>query len=78
MDSRAVEAQASSRVSDYWETQFAKNRVDASLWTNNNVIGRHIKRLITDCEHHHWLLWFLNCYIPQDLLFPTLNQPGRQ
>src|SRR4051812_15081629 len=64
-----MEPQSASRVSNYWEAQFAKNRVDASLWTNNHVVARHINRLVTDSEHHHWLPWFLNCYVPQDLFF---------
>jgi SAM-dependent methyltransferase len=53
----------SSRVSHYWEQQFEKNRADASLWTNNDIITRHIYRLISGDSEEHWLPWFFNHYL---------------
>jgi SAM-dependent methyltransferase len=59
----------SSRVSQYWERQFEKNRADASLWTNNEIVARHIYRLISDGGQEHWLPWFFNHYLDADTLF---------
>ncbi len=59
----------SSRVSEYWEHQFEKNRADNSLWTNNQIITRHIYRLISGGSEEHWLPWFLNQYLPGDVSF---------
>jgi SAM-dependent methyltransferase len=66
--SSATEAERAARVSQHWEAQFAKNRADPSLWTNNHIVARHINQLITDAEHH-WLPWFLNCYVSPHLVF---------
>jgi SAM-dependent methyltransferase len=57
-------ASTSARVSNYWREQFAKNRLDNSLWTNNQIVVRHIYRLITGGSEEHWLPWFLNSYLP--------------
>lgn len=54
---------ASARVSEYWEGQFEKNRVDNSLWTNNLIVARHIYRLISGGSEEHWLPWFFNHYL---------------
>ena len=59
----------SSRVGDYWKEQFAKNRADASLWTNNPIIAQHIYRLISDGSPQHWLPWFLNDYLSPGVVF---------
>ncbi|HMG04205.1 MAG TPA: class I SAM-dependent methyltransferase [Chthoniobacterales bacterium] len=59
----------SSRVSQYWERQFEKNRADASLWTNNEIVARHIYHLISDGGEEHWLPWFFNHYLGADTLF---------
>lgn len=58
-----------ARVSEYWQHQFAKNRIDNSLWTNNQIIARHIYRLISGGSEEHWLPWFLNQYLPGDVTF---------
>lgn len=65
----ATEAERAARVSEHWQAQFAKNRADASLWTNNQIIARHVNQLITDAEHYHWLPWFFDCYVPSDRIF---------
>lgn len=59
----------SARVSHYWEGQFEKNRSDASLWTNNDIITRHIYRLISGGSEEHWLSWFLNHYLQDGVVF---------
>jgi SAM-dependent methyltransferase len=56
-------AAKSARVSQYWEQQFEKNRTDASLWTNNDIVTRHIYRLISGGSEEHWLPWFFNHYL---------------
>jgi ubiquinone/menaquinone biosynthesis C-methylase UbiE len=58
-----------ARVSHYWQQQFAKNRADTSLWTNNQIVARHIYRLISGGSEEHWLSWFLNQYLPGDVNF---------
>jgi SAM-dependent methyltransferase len=58
-----------SRVSQYWEQQFAKNRSDTSLWTNNLIVARHIYRLISGGSEEHWLSWFFNHYIENGMVF---------
>lgn len=59
----------SSRVSQYWQEQFEKNRADRSLWTNNVLIMQHLYRLISGGSPEHWLFWFLNHYVPGGLAF---------
>lgn len=59
----------SSRVSQHWEQQFEKNRADLSLWTNNNIVTRHIYRLISGDSEEHWLPWFFNHYLADGLVF---------
>jgi SAM-dependent methyltransferase len=59
----------SEHVSQYWERQFEKNRVDPSLWTNNDIITRHIYRLISGGSEEHWLTWFFNHYLPNGVVF---------
>ncbi|HEV2841967.1 MAG TPA: class I SAM-dependent methyltransferase [Chthoniobacterales bacterium] len=59
----------SSLVSEYWEQQFEKDRADPSLWTNNLIVVRHIYRLISGGSEEHWLPWFLNQYLPSDVIF---------
>jgi SAM-dependent methyltransferase len=59
----------SSRVSEYWERQFEKDRADPSLWTNNLIVVRYIYRLISGGSEEHWLPWFLNQYLPSDVNF---------
>jgi hypothetical protein len=39
----------SSRVSQYWERQFEKNRTDTSLGTNNDIVTRH-RRLLSQVK----------------------------
>jgi SAM-dependent methyltransferase len=58
-----------SRVSQYWEQQFARNRADTSLWTNNLAVARHIYRLISGGSEEHWLSWFFNHYIENGMVF---------
>lgn len=58
-----------SRVSQYWEQQFAKNRADTSLWTNNLIVAHHIYRLISGGSEEHWLSWFFNHYIESGTVF---------
>jgi SAM-dependent methyltransferase len=53
----------SAHVSEYWEQQFEKNRADASLWTNNDIVTRNIYRLISGGSEEHWLPWFLDHYL---------------
>jgi ubiquinone/menaquinone biosynthesis C-methylase UbiE len=59
----------SAHVSHYWEGQFEKNRTDASLWTNNDIVTRHIYRLISGGSEEHWLSWFLNHYLQDGVVF---------
>ena len=59
----------SARVSQYWESQFEKNRADASLWTNNEIVMRHIYRLISGGSEEHWLSWFFNHYLEAGTVF---------
>ena len=59
----------SSRVSKYWERQFEKNRTDTSLWTNNDIVTRHIYRLISGGSEEHWLSWFFNHYLENGVAF---------
>ena len=59
----------SSLVSEYWEQQFEKDRADPSLWTNNLIVVRQIYRLISGGSEEHWLPWFLNQYLPSDVIF---------
>ena len=59
----------SSRVSQYWERQFEKNRADTSLWTNNDIVTRHIYRLISGGSEEHWLPWFFNHYLEDGAVF---------
>jgi SAM-dependent methyltransferase len=59
----------SAHVSHHWEGQFEKNRTDASLWTNNDIITRHIYRLISGGSEEHWLSWFLNHYLQDGVVF---------
>ena len=58
-----------SRVSQYWEQQFEKNRTDTSLWTNNDIVARHIYRLISGGSEEHWLTWFFNHYLEDGVVF---------
>ena len=58
-----------AHVSHYWEEQFEKNRADASLWTNNDIVTRHIYRLISGGSEDHWLSWFLNHYLRDGVVF---------
>lgn len=58
-----------ARVSQYWERQFEKNRVDPSLWTNNDIVTRHIYRLISGGSEEHWLTWFFNHYLANGVVF---------
>jgi SAM-dependent methyltransferase len=53
----------SAQVAGYWQEQLAKNRVDASLWTNNDIVARHIYRLISGGTEEHWLPWFFHQYL---------------
>jgi SAM-dependent methyltransferase len=66
---RSDDLDASSRVSQYWEHQFEKNRTDASLWTNNEIVVRNIYRLISGGSEEHWLTWFLNHYLEESTVF---------
>ena len=59
----------SLRVAQYWERQFEKNRADTSLWTNNDIVMRHIYRLISGGSEEHWLTWFFNHYLEDDTVF---------
>ena len=59
----------SEHVSQYWERQFEKNRIDPSLWTNNDIVTRHIYRLISGGSEEHWLSWFLNHYLQDGVVF---------
>ena len=59
----------SPRVSQYWERQFEKNRADTSLWTNNDIVTRHIYRLISGGSEEHWLPWFFNHYLEDGVVF---------
>lgn len=59
----------SSHVSLYWEQQFEKNRTDTSLWTNNDIVTRHIYRLISGGSEEHWLSWFFNHYLENGVVF---------
>jgi SAM-dependent methyltransferase len=59
----------SARVSQYWEQQFEKNRTDASLWTNNDIVTRHIYRLISGGSEEHWLPWFFDHYLENGAVF---------
>ena len=59
----------SAHVSQYWERQFEKNRTDASLWTNNDIVTRHIYRLISGGSEEHWLSWFFNHYLEDGVVF---------
>jgi SAM-dependent methyltransferase len=59
----------SARVSQYWEQQFEKNRADASLWTNNDIVTRHIYRLISGGSEEHWLSWFFDHYLDVGMVF---------
>jgi SAM-dependent methyltransferase len=59
----------SSQVSEYWEQQFEKNRTDTSLWTNNDIVTRHIYRLISGGSEEHWLSWFFNHYLESGVVF---------
>lgn len=61
---RSADPAESSRVSQYWEHQFEKNRADASLWTNNQIVERNIYQLISGREEH-WLTWFFNDYLEE-------------
>jgi SAM-dependent methyltransferase len=67
-DSSEIPAK-SAHVSHYWEGQFEKNRTDASLWTNNDIVTRHIYRLISGGSEEHWLSWFLNHYLQDGVVF---------
>jgi SAM-dependent methyltransferase len=59
----------SPQVSQYWERQFEKNRTDPSLWTNNDIVTRHIYRLISGGSEEHWLAWFFNHYLDDGVVF---------
>ena len=59
----------SEHVSKYWEQQFEKNRADASLWTNNDIITRHIYSLISSGREEHWLPWFFDHYLGDTVRF---------
>jgi len=58
-----------ARVSQYWEHQFEKNRIDTSLWTNNGIVTHHIYRSISGGSEEHWLSWFLNHYLEDGVIF---------
>lgn len=68
VDSTEVPAK-SEHVSLYWEQQFEKNRTDTSLWTNNDIVTRHIYRLISGGSEEHWLSWFFNHYLENGVVF---------
>jgi len=68
VNSSEVQAR-SSHVSQYWDQQFEKNRTDASLWTNNEIVKRHIYRLISGGSEEHWLAWLLHHYFEHRALF---------
>ena len=68
VDSSEVPAK-SSHVSQYWDQQFEKNRTDTSLWTNNEIVKRHIYRLISGGSEEHWLEWLLHHYFEHVAVF---------
>jgi SAM-dependent methyltransferase len=63
------EAAENTLVSQYWGRQFEKDRADRSLWTNNEIIARHIYRLISGGSEEHWLKWFFTDYIDESTNF---------
>lgn len=58
-----------ARVAEHWQHQFAKNRADNSLWTNNQIVVRHIYRLISGGSEEHWLSWFFDHYLANGVVF---------
>lgn len=69
MSIKEASTSESTQVSQYWEQQFEKNRADASLWTNNDIVTRHIYRLISGGSEEHWLSWFFNHYLENGVVF---------
>jgi len=45
------------RVSQYWSEQFDKMRAHSGYWLQNNLVVRHIYRLISQTGEEHWLPW---------------------
>lgn len=64
-----LSSEAELRASRHWEQQFAKNRIDSSLWTNNQIVAHHIYRLISDGGDEHWLPWFFGRYLSASTTF---------
>lgn len=64
MSSAIMEAGVdNSQVSAYWNEQFARNRVDNTVWINNKIIFKHIANLISNGNSSgHWLKWLLTDY----------------
>ncbi|MFN2622141.1 MAG: trans-aconitate 2-methyltransferase [Chthoniobacterales bacterium] len=69
MKSPGLEAAERTRVSRYWGRQFEKDRADRSLWTNNEIVARHIYRLISGGSEEHWLKWFFTDYLDEGTNF---------
>jgi SAM-dependent methyltransferase len=51
------------RVSEHWGKQLARNAVDPSNWTLNQLISAHLNRLVTGGDSRHWLGWLLDDYL---------------
>ena len=51
-----------AQVSAYWNEQFERIRADSSCWINNEIVARHIYRLISRQSDEHWLGWLFNAY----------------
>jgi ubiquinone/menaquinone biosynthesis C-methylase UbiE len=58
-----------SRVSDFWDEQFARIRADSSCWINNHLVATHLYRLISGGSSKHWLVWLLEDYFCNLSLF---------
>jgi SAM-dependent methyltransferase len=51
-----------TRVSAYWDQQFAKIRADNSCWINNGIVAANLYRLISGGSEKYWLHWLLEDY----------------
>ncbi len=60
---------STSRVSEYWAKQSEEARTSRSVWINNEIVARHVYRLISGGMPLHWLSWFFQHYLSPAVTF---------